>query len=130
MDSIKAKDLIVVTLWAEDVKATAHFYLDVLGLELLPGHHGRGPVFKLGDVHLLILAGKPQPPLNPEPERFPVIAFSVEDIDRAAVKLKQASVELPWGVEQSPDSRWIMFHDPAGNLIELAELNEGGGVID
>ena len=31
-------------------------------------------------------------------------------------------VDLPWGVEEDADSRWVMFRDPAGNLIELAQL--------
>jgi len=30
----------VICLWAEDVLKTAHFYKDVLELELLPDHHG------------------------------------------------------------------------------------------
>jgi len=26
------------------------------------------------------------------------------------------------GIEEDADSRWVMFHDPAGNLIELAQF--------
>jgi hypothetical protein len=39
--------LAVVTLWAEDVAITAHFYRDVIGLRLLP-QHGDRPHFDLG----------------------------------------------------------------------------------
>ena len=45
--------LAVVSLWAEDVPATAHFYRDVLGLRLLP-QHGDRPNFDLGGVYLTI----------------------------------------------------------------------------
>ena len=32
--------LAVISLWAEDVPAAAHFYRDVIGLKLLPHHAG------------------------------------------------------------------------------------------
>jgi hypothetical protein len=56
-------------------------------------------------------------------ERFPVIAFSVDNIDAAVEKVSQHDISLPWGMEQDENSRWVMFHDPAGNLIELVQLN-------
>ncbi len=113
------KDIAVISLWAEDVPTTAHFYKDVLGLELLAHHHGGRPHFKVGGAYLTILNGKPQPALNMQPERFPLIAFRVRDLDRAVARLKDHEVELPWGVEGEGNSRWVMFYDPAGNLIEI-----------
>ena len=60
------------------------------------------------------------------PERFPqtfrVFAFQ-SDLDAAVEHLRDHHVELPWGIEEDTDSRWVMFHDPAGNLIELAQFN-------
>jgi len=39
--------------------------------------------------------------------------------------LTDAGVEFPWGIEEfggpNPSSRYVMFYDPAGNLIELVE---------
>jgi hypothetical protein len=29
---------------------------------------------------------------------------------------------MPWGVEEDSDSRWVMFYDPGGNLIEVAMM--------
>ena len=56
---IKPIHLAVVTLWAEDVPTTAHFYRDVIGLDLMP-HHGQRPAFDLGHgTHLVILRGQP-----------------------------------------------------------------------
>lgn len=119
--------LAVISLWAEDVPKTAHFYRDVIGLPLLP-HHGDRPHFDLGGTFLTILPGKPAPVQTST--RFPVVAFEVEDLDEAIRKLHAHQVELPRGIEEEsgptngPSSRWVMFNDPAGNLIELVSFRQ------
>ena len=113
------KGIEVICLWAEDVPKTAHFYRDVLGLELLPDHHAGRPHFRVGGVYLTILKGKPHPAEDSDPSRFPLFAFRVNDLDEAVKRLQAHGVDLPWGVEDRGGSRWVMFHDPAGNLIEL-----------
>jgi catechol 2,3-dioxygenase-like lactoylglutathione lyase family enzyme len=111
----------VISLWAEDVPATAHFYRDVVGLKLLP-HHGDRPHFDLGGVYLTVLKGRPSPAQDSIPERFPLFALAVEDLDAAVARLRLHGVEPPWGIEGDAGSRWVMFHDPAGNLIELVQF--------
>lgn len=111
----------VISLWAEDVPKTAHFYRDVIGLPLLPFHADR-PHFDLGGSILVILKGRPSPPLDSVPERFPLVAFAVDNLDAALQQLDQHGVELPWGVEADAHSRWAMFYDPAGNLIEIVQF--------
>ena len=113
--------LAVVSLWAEDVVATAHFYRDVIGLKLLI-HDQHRPHFDLGSVTLVILEGRPLPPLDPVPARFPIVAFAVDDLEATVDQLRAHQVDLPWGIEKDINSRWVMFHDPAGNLIELAHF--------
>lgn len=119
--------LAVISLWAQDVPAAAHFYRDVIGLPLL-AHHGGRPHFKLGEVFLTILQGKPMPAQDPDPLRFPVLALAVDDLEAALENLRRHNVELPWGVESDEGmqsnaaSRWVMFHDPGGNLIELVQF--------
>lgn len=114
-----ATKLAVVTLRAEDVMLAAHFYRDVIGLKLLT-HDQHRPHFELDGVYLVILKGRSLPPLDPVPARFPIIAFAIDDLDEAINRLRAHHVDLPWGIEEDADSRWVMFHDPAGNLIELA----------
>jgi catechol-2,3-dioxygenase len=122
MPSFRPGHLVVVSLRAEDVPATAHFYRDILGLGLLP-NHGHWPTFDLGNgAHLVILHGQPAVAQGPDSPRFPVFAFAVEDLDEAVEHLKHHGVDLPWGIEVGPEARWVMFPDPAGNLIELAQL--------
>ncbi len=111
----------VVSLWAEDVPATAHFYRHVLQLPLAP-HHGHWPHFDVNGTYLVILQGRPVPAQDSAPPRFPLIAFEVNDLDIAADQLREHGVELPWGVEEDASSRWVMFHDPAGNLVELVQF--------
>ena len=113
--------LAVISLWAEDVPATAHFYRDVLGLDLM-SHRGRRPHFDLDGIYLTILRGTPCPAQDAEPQRFPVIALAVDDLNAALATLHVHHVDLPWGIERDEHARWAMFHDPAGNLIELVEF--------
>jgi len=121
---MKLKEKIaVVSLWAPDVKETAHFYMDVLGLKLMGEHHGGRPHFELGDSVLTLLEGKPSPARDTTVERFPLLAFETEDIESAKQHLEAHKVDLPWGLEVDHYSKWVMFHDPAGNLIEIAEFD-------
>lgn len=113
--------IVVLSIWAEDVPNTAHFYKDVLGLEHF-SHHFDGsdrPHFKVGNTFLTILKGKPAPAEESDPVRFPLFALGVEDLDAAVERLKAYGVDLPWGIEEGQGIRWVMFYDPAGNLIEL-----------
>jgi len=54
--------------------------------------------------------------------RFPLVAFAMDDLDAAVDRLRAHQVELPWGIEEDADSRWLMFRDPAGNLIEVVQF--------
>jgi len=114
--------LAVVALWAEDVRTTAHFYRDVIGLPLA-GHSADRPHFQAGEALLVILPGKAAPAEGED--RFPRLAFGVEDLETAVERLKRHAVALPWGVEGDAHSRWTMFYDPAGNLVELVQFGIG-----
>ena len=117
-----APPLAVVGLWAGDVSQAAHFYSDVIGLTLA-AHHGERTHFDLGGTNLTILRGAPHPAEYAVPARFPVMAFRLPHLEPAIVRLAAAGVPLPWGIEEEGDSRWVMFHDPAGNLVELVEFD-------
>lgn len=112
----------VVSLWAEDVGPTAHFYRDVVGLSLLPHHQGERPHFDLDGSYLTLLKGRPVPAQDATPSNFPVLALAVQDLDAATMRLQAHGVELPWGVEGDARSRWVKFYDPAGNLVELVQF--------
>ena len=120
MSAFKTGKLIVVSLWAMDIPKIMHFYRDVLGLDLLP-HHGKQPVFSVGEgIHMMIRAGKPLPAEDAAP--FPVVAFQVANLDQAIEHLQAHGVQMAGEIVTNPSARYIMFSDPAGNLIEIAEL--------
>ncbi|SRR6266498_746524 len=113
--------LAVVTLWAKDVQRMSDFYRNVLGLPLVTVNRGR-PHFDFGGGFLTILPGQPYKVQDSKQSRFPVIAFSVDDLHEKIHQLKSHDVEMPWGIEEDNDSRWVMFYDPGGNLIEVAMM--------
>jgi catechol-2,3-dioxygenase len=111
--------LAVVSLWAADVQEMSDFYKNVLELPLLSVDRGR-PHFDFGNGSLVILPGQAHKPQDSVQSRFPVIAFAVDDLQEAIQRLQSYKIKMPWGVEQDHDSRWVMFYDPGGNLIEMA----------
>jgi len=116
--------LAVVSIRAQDVPTTVHFYRDLIGLQLLL-QHGHQPAFDLGNnCHLVIVQGKPATIDETSSMRFPVIAFAVKDLNLAVAQLREHQVEMPWGIESNDQARWVEFFDPAGNLIELAQFSE------
>ena len=112
--------LAVVTLWGEDVQKMSDFYEHVLGLPLMFADRDR-PHFDFGGGYLTILPGQ-RHKADLTQARFPVIAFAVDDLHEILHQLKSHEVEMPWGVEEDNDSRWVMFYDPGGNLIEVAMM--------
>lgn len=112
--------VVVLSLWAEDVPATAHFYKDVLGLELFSHHHGDRPHFKVGDGYLTILQGRPRP--AEDAELFPLFALEVTDLEASLANLEANGVKTREGIQIGPRSRYVIFNDQAGNLIELVQF--------
>ena len=113
--------LAVVTLWGEDIQKMSDFYQNVLGLLLAMVDRGR-PHFDFGGGYLAILPGQPHRLQDSDQSRFPVIAFAVEDLHEVIFQLQSHQVEMPWGIEEDSDLRWVMFYDPGGNLIEVAMM--------
>lgn len=115
--------LAMVSLKAKDVTRVAHFYRNIIGLEMA-GHHGHMPDFDLNGTYLTIIQGEPVAKLDETYAQFPVLALEVENLDEAIDRLRLHHVELPWGIEQGDTSRWVKFYDPAGNLIELVQFDD------
>lgn len=118
--------LAVVSLWADDTGAATHFYRDILGLRLMThdAYHSGRPHFDVGGTYLTLLKGRPVSAQDAEPPHFPLVAFEVDDLDFFIERLQAHHVELPWGVEEGTECRWIKLRDPAGNLIEIIQFKE------
>lgn len=116
----QVEKLAIVSIMAENLHQTVHFYRDVLGLNLLPDH-GHRFAFDVGENILVVVKGVPGNPAD-ESTRFPVLTFTVQDIELALEHLEEHGVETLNGIESGGDTRWVLFHDPAGNLVELAQF--------
>jgi catechol 2,3-dioxygenase-like lactoylglutathione lyase family enzyme len=112
--------IVVLTIWAEDIPAAVHFYRDVLELAELPDH-GSHPTLKLNGSFLIILKGTPRPATDADPAQFPLFALAVDDLDQAVARLRAHDIALLSDIKQNGALRWIVFNDPAGNLIELVQ---------
>jgi len=122
MTTIGAAQLKVVSLRAEDLPATVHFYRHVLGFNLVH-HHEHHPSFELQNgVFLVIVQAQSKAEQISGEAAFPVLAFEVDDLETAIQRLISHHVALPWGVEERSDSRWVKFYDPASNLIEIVQF--------
>ena len=118
-----SNDVAVVTIWAtpDKLEETKSFYKDTLGLKNM---HSDPSIFDVGGTYLVVMQGELSPSKNTL-RRWPHFAISVDDLDVTLESLKQVDVALPWGVEEfgdaEPNSRYVMFNDPSGNLIEVVE---------
>lgn len=116
--------LAVLTVWAEASKleATANFYQEVLGVK--PVEAGNPYILNADGTFLVIMEGTLQHPEDVA-RRWPLFALTVPSLDESLEQLSKADIALPWGIEEygepEPYSRYVMFNDPAGNLIELVE---------
>jgi len=115
-------NIAVITLWAENYEETVEFYKEVLGTNDIH-QEAEGVIhFKIDDILFTVMKGKPGKATNSFIPRFPIVAFSVEDIQQLHNRLKEIKVELPWGIEENSSAKWIMLNDPAGNLIEFVQF--------
>lgn len=115
----------VVTVWssAETLGATGQFYEHVLELERVGDSTEPPGILDTDGTFLIVMRGTVEEPRGTT-RRWPQLALSVPNLDNAVRSLEDAGVE-PWGIEEfgspEPSSRYVMFRDPAGNLIEVVE---------
>ena len=112
----------VVGVPAQDVARAAHFYRDVLGLQLSP-HQAGPPHLRVGDTFLAVF----QRDMAAVGTLTPLVAFDVDDLDAEMAMLKERGVVFDGGVRHDDTVRWAMFHDSEGNLLELVQFGGGPG---
>ena len=105
-----------VSLNVSNLDACTRFYVDVLGLEILPRPD-------LGFPGLWVRAGEQEIHLlqrddweAPAGQHF---AFRVSDLEAAIQELAERGVEVKGPFEIPETGRQVFFYDPAGNMIEL-----------
>ena len=113
-------------LYVDDLDAAEKFYADVLGFEKLSTVQGRHVFFRAGEGVLLLF----NPAASLIPQDLPPhgthgsghCCFRIEegDYERWKAHLEERGVEVVAEYTWSPGVKSLYFHDPAGNLLELA----------
>ena len=110
-----------------DIDAARDFYGETLGLETSVNEWG---------VLILSIEGSQDVMVYPKPDHAPaaftVLNFPVEDIDQAVDALAERGVEMQRFQGFDHDDRGIVrgsgptiawFHDPAGNILSVVEVD-------
>ena len=119
IEEIAKNRIAAVCLWAENIPETAEFYVELLGLSEQPVKQEDRMRLRLDGTILFILKGKPCAAKSDKP--FPLFALIVDDLDKAAIFLKELNIKMPYGIQGSGRHRELQFYDPAGNLVELVQ---------
>ena len=111
-----------VSLNVDDAEKTGRFYIDVLGLEVLPRPDLGFPGYWLRsgnqEIHLIQVRDH----RTPGGEHF---AFRVDDVDEACRELAAHGVKVSAPMQVPGAGRQAFFRDPAGNLVELNQPRAG-----
>jgi catechol 2,3-dioxygenase-like lactoylglutathione lyase family enzyme len=99
-----------------DLKSTAHFFADTLGLSLV--REGKAMVqFETATGQLFEVFGPGSPYYRLHAS--PVLAFQVEDVRAAKKELESRGVEFVTDVDGDSSEAWVYFRGPDGYLYEL-----------
>ncbi len=112
-----------VILNTEKFDACVAFYRDVFGLDIL--FEDSDGDFRLAclDFHgsylMIETGGTARPGGKPIPANAAQLRFNVDDIDRAAKKLKEFGIDTE--IRRNAWGATIDFHDPDGNRIGIRD---------
>ncbi len=106
-----------VSINVDDLEANLAFYVDQLGLEVLPrpdfGFPGAWLRSGPQELHLIQVEDHEAP----KGQHF---AFRVTNLDETLEALQAKGIEVSKAFEL-PNGRQAFLHDPAGNMLELNE---------
>lgn len=118
-----------IAVITSDYERTKHFYVDLLGFEVIRENfrNDRGDTkldLRLGNAELEIFC-EPNPPRrvsNPEACGLRHLAFAVENIEEAVAWLNSLGIETePIRTDDYTGKKMTFFRDPDGLPLELHE---------
>ncbi|MDR7091553.1 glyoxylase I family protein [Cellvibrio fibrivorans] len=122
-----------VALICSDYEKSKHFYVTILGLQVIAEHYRAARSswkldLALPDGTQLELFSFPNPPARPsQPEACGLrhLAFVVRDLDRTVAWLESNNISVePIRIDEYTLKRFTFFQDPDGLPLELYELPE------
>lgn len=120
-----------IAIICADYQKSKHFYTEILGLKIVREvYREQRQSYKLdlevGDLYQIELFSFPEPPSRPShPEAAGLrhLAFEVDDLDEAVIRLTAAGVMTePIRIDETTGKRFSFFADPDGLPLELYEL--------
>lgn len=118
-----------VAIIVSDYEKSRHFYVDLLGFEVIRENYrqARGDYkldLKLGDCELEIFSGSNNPKRLSYPEACGLrhLAFYVENMEKTIEELNALGIETePIRVDEFTNEKMTFFFDPDGLPLELHE---------
>ena len=116
-------------VYASDVEATARFYADVLGLQLLEEPKELSAVFRLPDGGVLLIfdparssaPGRPVPSHGSSGAGHVAFSVAIGTLAAFADELRAVGVDIEHEVRWDEGGRSLYVRDPADNSVELVE---------
>lgn len=118
-----------VAIIGSDYEASKHFYVDLLGFQVIrenyrPQREDYKIDLQLGDteLELFIIKGCPKRPSYPEAYGLRHLAFKVESVEETAKELNRLGIPTePIRSDDYTGKRMTFFFDPDGLPLELHE---------
>jgi catechol 2,3-dioxygenase-like lactoylglutathione lyase family enzyme len=123
------KNALDLGVLVRDIKASLHFYQDILGLEfveIVPLKFGTMHRLRFGNSDFKLVEPKTIPPLGAigldQQIGFRYVTFHIENLSPVCQDLAERGVEffMPEN-EIRPGVRIAMVKDPDGNIVEFVE---------
>jgi catechol 2,3-dioxygenase-like lactoylglutathione lyase family enzyme len=124
-----AKNSLDLGVIASDIKASLHFYQDLLGLEFvgtMPLWFGTMHRLRFGESDFKIIEPKEAPPVGSlgleNQLGFRYVTFVIENLSKLCNDLKENGIEFTLPEREIwPGVRIAMVKDPDGNIVEFVE---------
>lgn len=126
---MELKQIHHIAIINSDLNKSKHFYIDILGLELIREVYRKERDdykldLKIGDseIELFIIKDRPARPSYPESYGLRHLAFKVDDIEVAVKELEAKGVKCEAiRLDEITNKRMTFFFDPDNQPLELHE---------
>jgi len=123
--TVRVREILETSLYADDLEAAERFYAGVLGLEKITRVPGRHVFFRCGDRVLLLfnaartLEGGMLPPHGATGPGHVAFAVAEGELAEWRARLEAHGVQVETEFAWPGGGHSLYFRDPAGNSLEL-----------
>ena len=130
MSKIQLNNIHHIAIICSDYKKSKHFYVDILGLDIIKEKYRAARQsykldLSLNGIYIIELFSFPNPPKRasrPEAQGLRHLAFEVNDIESAISSLKEKRVTTEGiRIDELTGKRFTFFTDPDNLPLELYE---------